>query len=86
MVTQMRGTRIEDEMFRVKQILKAAEIEFELVGDLKLGTANLLTENVLSMCLKEAVTNVVKHSGATTCTVTIQSSRTELSLKVQDNG
>lgn len=86
MVTQMRGTRIEDEMFRVKQILKAAEIEFELVGELKLGTANLLTENVLSMCLKEAVTNVVKHSGATTCTVTIQSARTELSLKVQDNG
>ena len=28
MVTEMRGTRLEDEMFRVKQILKAAEIEF----------------------------------------------------------
>jgi two-component system sensor histidine kinase DesK len=86
MVTQMRGTRLEDEMFRVKQILKAAEIEFELEGDLKLGQTNLLTENVLSMCLKEAVTNVVKHSGASTCTVTIDSSRTEFLLKVKDNG
>jgi two-component system sensor histidine kinase DesK len=86
MVTQMRGTKLEDEMFRVKQILKAADIAFELEGELKLGNTNLLTENVLSMCLKEAVTNVVKHSGATTCTVTIQSSRTELLLTVKDNG
>lgn len=86
MVTQMRGTRLEDEMFRVKQILKAAEIEFELEGDLKLGQTNLLTENVLSMCLKEAVTNVVKHSGASMCTVKIDSSRTDFLLKVKDNG
>ncbi|MGO4545948.1 sensor histidine kinase [Paenibacillus sp. 2TAB23] len=86
MVTQMRGTRIEDEMFRIKQILKAAEIEFEFEGNIKLGTTDLLTENVLSMCLKEAVTNVVKHSEASACTVTIQSSRAELLLMVKDNG
>lgn len=86
MVTQMRGTRLEDEMFRIKQILMAAEIDSTFEGDLKLGNTNLLTENVLSMCLKEAVTNVVKHSGATACTVTIESTRTELLLKVKDNG
>lgn len=86
MVTQMRGTRLEDEMFRIKQILMAAEIDSTIEGDLKLGNTNLLTENVLSMCLKEAVTNVVKHSGATACNVTIESTRTELLLKVKDNG
>jgi two-component system sensor histidine kinase DesK len=86
MVTQMRGTRLEDELFRVKQILKAAQIEFQFDGDLKLENTNLLTENVLSMCLKEAVTNVVKHSGASACSVVIESSRTELVLKVRDNG
>ncbi|NIK80419.1 two-component system sensor histidine kinase DesK [Paenibacillus castaneae] len=86
MVTQMRGTRLEDEMFRIKQILKAAEIEFQLVGEPILENTDLLTENVLSMCLKEAVTNVVKHSGASTCSVTIESARTELVLKVADDG
>ncbi|WP_141502617.1 sensor histidine kinase [Paenibacillus luteus] len=86
MVTQMRGTRLEDEMFRIKQILKAAEIEFELEGELKLSNTDLLIENVLSMCLKEAVTNVVKHSEASLCIVTIDLSRTELLLKVKDNG
>lgn len=86
MVTQMRGTRLEDEMYRIQQILKAAEIEFQLVGEPMLENTDLLTENVLSMCLKEAVTNVVKHSGASICSVTIESARTELVLKVADDG
>ncbi|MDF2679410.1 MAG: sensor histidine kinase [Brevibacillus sp.] len=86
MVTQMRGTRLEDELFRVKQITKAAEIDFVLEGDPNLQNTSLMTENVLSMCLKEAVTNVVKHSGATTCSVVIEPSRTDLLLKVRDDG
>ncbi|MCM3341155.1 sensor histidine kinase [Paenibacillus sp. MER TA 81-3] len=86
MVTQMRGTRLEDEMFRIKQILKAAEIEFTLEGDQTLSNTSLLIENVLSMCLKEAVTNIVKHSNASSCSIVIEPSHTELSVKVKDNG
>jgi len=86
MVTQMRGTSLEDEMFRVKQILKAAFIECHVEGDLKLTNTSLLVENVISMCLKEAVTNVVKHSSATLCSICIIPSRTELTVKVMDNG
>lgn len=86
MVTQMRGTRLEDEVFRVRQITKAAEIDFVLEGDPNLQNTSLMTENVLSMCLKEAVTNVVRHSGATTCSVVIEPLRTDLLLKVKDNG
>jgi len=86
MVTQMRGTRLEDELFRVKQITKAAEIDFVLEGSPDLPNTSLMTENVLCMCLKEAVTNVVKHSGATTCSVVIEPSRTDLLLKIKDDG
>ncbi|GGH11889.1 sensor histidine kinase [Paenibacillus segetis] len=86
MVTQMRGTRLEDEMFRIRQILKAAEIEFNLDGDPKLSNTSLLNENVLSMCLKEAVTNVVKHSNAKLCSISIEPSRSDLVLKVKDDG
>ncbi|SYX81866.1 sensor histidine kinase [Paenibacillus alvei] len=85
LVTQMRGTRLEDELFRIKQILKAAQIEFSLEGD-KPANISLLYENVLSMCLKEAVTNIVKHSNATSCSIQFESSRAELKVKVQDNG
>jgi len=64
MVTEMRGTRLVDEIFRVRQIFHAADIELTLEGDPDLRNTSLMTENVLSMCLKEAVTNVVKHARA----------------------
>ncbi len=86
MVTEMRGTRLEDEMFRVTQILKAAEIDLILEGDPRMVNISLMTENVLSMCLKEAVTNIVKHSNATTCLIAIEPSPTEFVIKVKDNG
>lgn len=86
MVTQMRGTRLEDEMFRITQILKAAEIDFVLEGNPNLTNTSLMTENVLSMCLKEAVTNVVKHSSATSCSISIEPSRTDLIVQVKDDG
>lgn len=86
LVADMRAVRIEEEVLRVEQILKAAEIEFKLVGDSKAIRMPALYENVVSMCLKEAVTNVVKHSRATLCTVTILQNENELSLSVKDNG
>jgi two-component system, NarL family, sensor histidine kinase DesK len=86
LVTQMRGTKLEDELVRVEQILKAAGIEFKLEGSPKLTNTSLIAENVISMCLKEAVTNVVKHSKAKECRVSIRPLRTELELVVKDDG
>ncbi|WP_421617056.1 sensor histidine kinase [Brevibacillus sp. TJ4] len=86
MVTEMRGTHLVDEVYRIRQVLHAADIAFTLEGDPDLGNTSLMTENVLSMCLKEAVTNVVKHSKATACTIRIEPSRTDLIVTVEDNG
>ncbi len=86
LVTKMRGTKLEDEIYRVKQILKAAQIEFLVAGDPRLNNTSLISENVISMCIKEAVTNVVKHSYASVCSVSIEPSRTELVVRVHDNG
>ena len=86
LVADMRAVRIEEELFRVEQILRAAEIEFKLVGNPKTIHMPVLFENVISMCLKEAVTNIVKHSKASTCIVTIEQNENELMLSVKDNG
>lgn len=86
LVANMRGIKLEDELFRVKQILLAAGITCKVSGTLELRNTPLLVENVLSMCLKEAVTNVVKHSGATSCSISIKQSANETLLKVHDNG
>lgn len=87
MVAEMRGIRVREELVHIKQILKAAEIKF--VGneeDFNLNNVSLLSENILSMCLKEAVTNVVKHSSATECSISIQQTENELAAVVSDNG
>lgn len=86
MITQMRGIRLEDELVRISQFLQAAEIEFHLEGNPKLANITLIMENVLSMCIKEAVTNVVKHSEATQCHIQIEPSHKDLVIKVTDNG
>ncbi|HZH60798.1 MAG TPA: sensor histidine kinase [Metabacillus sp.] len=85
-VSQMRGIRLKEELVHVKQILEAAQIR--LVSDEGISVSNvpLLTENILSMCLKEAVTNVVRHSQATVCCVSLEQTQTEIMLKISDNG
>jgi two-component system, NarL family, sensor histidine kinase DesK len=86
MVSSMRGIRLKDEIVSVKQILKAAEINFEGNQDFSLKNVPLLTENILSMCLKEAVNNVVKHSGASSCSISIEQSWKEIVMTIHDNG
>ncbi|WP_339320654.1 sensor histidine kinase [Paenibacillus sp. FSL R10-2734] len=86
MVTRMRGIRLDDELIHIQQFLTAAEIDYNLEGNPKLTNTSLITENVLSMCIKEAVTNVVKHSGAKSCSILIEPSRTDLVIKVKDDG
>ncbi|RWZ58700.1 sensor histidine kinase [Halobacillus fulvus] len=86
MVSDMRGATLEEELLRVRQILEAAEMTFEWEGNAKPENTPLLVENVLSMCLKEAVTNVVKHSEATECFITITQTPTEICIEVMDNG
>lgn len=86
MVSEMRGIRIKEELVRVKQILNAAEIEYSCEVELPLKNVSLLSENILSMCLKEAVNNIVKHSEATSCAISIEQSLKEISLKISDNG
>ncbi|KLT19297.1 sensor histidine kinase [Neobacillus vireti] len=86
MVSSMRGIRLKDEILRVNQMLDAAQIKFVGEGEFTLTNVSLLTENILSMCLKEAVNNVVKHSGATSCFISIEQSWKETVLTIRDDG
>lgn len=86
MVAQMRGIRLSEEIVRVEEMLDAAQIEFSGSQEWSLPNVPLLVENILSMCLKEAVTNVVRHSGATRCEITLAYTNKEISLSVKDNG
>ncbi|WP_026907901.1 sensor histidine kinase [Paucisalibacillus globulus] len=86
MVSDMRSIRLEDEIKHVQQVILAAEMNFHLEGNPVLEHTPLLVENVLGMCLKEAVTNIVKHSRARVCLIKIKQLPSEISLIIQDDG
>ncbi len=85
MVSQMRGVRLSEEIIHVTEILKAAEIDF-ISEEWTLANVSLYLENILSMCVKESVNNIVKHSQASTCQIKIEQSWGEICVTVQDNG
>lgn len=86
LVSNMRSKKIEDELIRVQQIIKAAEMEFIHHGKETFQNIPPLVENILSMCMKEAVTNVVKHSEARTCELTFTQNNNSFIIEVKDDG
>ncbi|WP_347862009.1 sensor histidine kinase [Salimicrobium sp. PL1-032A] len=86
MVSDMRVASLEDEWFRSRQMIETAGMDFKAEGTPANQNLPPLIEHALSMCLKEAITNVVKHSDATSCEISINHCRVETSLTVTDNG
>lgn len=86
LVSDMRAVKLNEELARVKQILEAAEIDYEIKGNGLELNLPVLVESVLSMCLKEAITNVVKHSEAKKCIIKFEKNDNEVILTVYDNG
>ncbi|MEL4026440.1 sensor histidine kinase [Lysinibacillus endophyticus] len=86
LVADMRAVKLQEEIIRVEQILKAAQIDLEVNGDASNLNIPVLIENVLSMCLKEAITNVVKHSGAKKCKISIKRTYNEITICIIDDG
>jgi two-component system, NarL family, sensor histidine kinase DesK len=79
-----RRPTLPAEISSARSALRAAGIDFTV--DDRLGPLPAEQDSVLAWCLREAVTNVVKHSGAGRCTV--QFSRTDgvATMRVADDG
>lgn len=86
LVDDIRMVKLVDELVRVKQILRAAEMELIMHGDPEFVNMPPLVENVLSMCLKEAVTNVVKHSYGEVCQIGFEHLEEGFVIYVKDDG
>jgi two-component system sensor histidine kinase DesK len=85
LVSGMSAVTIRDEIPHAKQILAAAGIILEVKGDVGEGVAPLV-DNILGLCLREAVTNVVKHSKAKVCIVEWAVEMGSYKLMVIDKG
>lgn len=86
LVSDMRTTTIAEEVLQVQQILRAAEITFEYNGSSDFSLIPPVTQNIVSMCIREAATNVVKHSKATHCSISISQSTEKMDISIHDDG
>lgn len=86
MVSNMKKVKLQEEITHVQQILKAANIQLKLEGSPQYDRIPTMLSNSLSMCLKEAINNVVRHSQATACKIKILQTADFIEMIISDNG
>lgn len=83
-VTGYRLTGFAHELASARAGLAAAGIALdEQVGKLALPAA---AENVMALALREAVTNIIRHAGATRCEVSLAERDGAIVMRIADNG
>jgi two-component system sensor histidine kinase DesK len=87
-ISGYRRPTLAVEVITAREALDAAEITARDDDALTLlsGTFDADAEAVLAWCLRESVTNVIRHSGARDCWMRLTRRGDELSLEVRDNG
>jgi two-component system, NarL family, sensor histidine kinase DesK len=87
-VSGYRRPTLAIEVITARNALEAAGIALNDDAELTLrsGTFDSDAEAVLAWCLREAVTNVIRHSGARHCRIRLTQRAGELSLEVTDDG
>ncbi|MCY8004443.1 sensor histidine kinase [Bacillus haynesii] len=86
LVSDMKTATIAEELIHIQQILRAADITFEYMGGSDFSNIPPVTQNIVSMCIREAATNIVKHSRATHCTISISQTDEKISIAIKDDG
>ena len=87
-VSGYRRPTLAIEVITARNALEAAGIGLDDDAELTLrsGTLDPDAEAVLAWCLREAVTNVIRHSRARHCRIRLTDHMGELSLEVTDDG
>jgi two-component system sensor histidine kinase DesK len=87
-VSGYRRPTLAIEVITARHALEAAGISLDddTALTLRSGTFDPEREAALAWCLREAVTNVIRHSGATSCRIRLAERDGELSLEVTDDG
>ncbi|WP_123032415.1 sensor histidine kinase [Bacillus sp. TYF-LIM-B05] len=86
LVSDMKTATFAEELIHIQQILRAADITFEYMGGSDFSNISPVTQNIVSMCIREAATNIVKHSRATHCTISISQTDDKISITIKDDG
>jgi two-component system sensor histidine kinase DesK len=83
-VAGYRSAGVKEELERARLALESADVRLEyFAAPVEIQPAH---ETVLALALREAVTNVIRHSGAHICRVVLEQTDDEVRLEVRDDG
>jgi two-component system sensor histidine kinase DesK len=83
-VAGYRSEGLAAEISRARRTLLSAEVTLSTsIAVVELTPGDI---NILCLCLREAVTNIVRHAHATTCDVQLVTTNEGLRLSIEDNG
>jgi two-component system, NarL family, sensor histidine kinase DesK len=85
LVSDMQSVRLSEEVVQASQFLQSAGIDAHL-NSLDLEKIPLVNGKILGLCLRECVTNIVKHSQAANCWMTIHENSDSFILEIEDDG
>jgi two-component system sensor histidine kinase DesK len=87
LVSDMRAISIAEALADAREMLRSADIEMRLSAQQEnYSDVPDLTQNMVSLCLLEAVTNIVKHSQATWSRILLKRETDGIYITIQDNG
>ncbi len=86
LISDIQSIDLGQECQQAAQICESAGISFKLEQSVRLSAVSPIIRNILSLCLRECVTNVVKHSGARACTIRLEEGPGTYILQVEDDG
>jgi two-component system sensor histidine kinase DesK len=81
-----RGESLRDEIGGATRVLHAADITADIDIDIEQAPLAPDEDRALAFALREAVTNVVRHAGATRCAIRLRTEHGRTVLEVRDNG
>ncbi|MFP7479283.1 sensor histidine kinase [Terribacillus saccharophilus] len=84
-VSDLRLVSLQEEVKAARQRLNEAGIVLKLEQQTDL-VKDSSKETMLGYIIKEAVTNVIRHSGAAMCKIRVSATENEIELEVVDNG
>jgi two-component system sensor histidine kinase DesK len=83
-IAGMENTTIANELGHARYLLETANIHVTLVNQtIELPASH---QHALGMIIREATTNIVRHSNATRCEILLHQQRNQLKLTILDNG
>lgn len=88
LVTDMKVVRLAEEWEHARMLCAAANVQLEIKDRIHVKGITLtpLQESVLAMSVREALTNMVRHSQASACLVELDADHEHISCIVSDNG